>query len=812
MKQLNFILSLPTLYFIVTCLIFLGILLLTFCIRIQGVDRIPDGQFTENDAYTYYWQSEIIDKQWILPDKDMHRWLPVGRDNRQLLPIYSYVIAYLHKLFPWVSIYQIQIYLPTLCFTLSVCVIYLFLFQTNGIIFASIVGILLATLPGSISRSAAGFGDRDAWCYMLGVLAITSYLYREQLQSGKWRTITTIFCGLIVFIGGLSWEAFGIFILIILSLELWKFCTTTIQHILKEHIIWTLSFVPGLYLISPVYRTGYGFSEHVAALVLFPSLMFLAILAIHALLIKHVKHLRPHPRKLAGALTLLTIVFGVGYIYLQIGTFETTAFSFSESRLMKNVSELADPHLDYWIWRYGAIFILGSIGLIVATLILWEWNGLTLALSLMLFTITTFFRWPVSDVIGEMSCNIFFLISLGLTGICLVITSIRKETAEDEKVLLAMLAWFVVWVAFARGGKRYDFFIGLPLAYGTAWLIWLSPACLIQKLKDMQIIYANRVNRQRVAATCAIVVLIPVLFWNPLGGHVNRAVHAAADMKRPVPGNSDLTQVFKWIKETFPQDAVIAANWPHGTQLNVLSNTKTIVDSDHFLPHWIHLYYRHVHCAQHIYEALSFLKTHNATHLMLTQREVISRSPAYSHIGSKSNDDRLFSFYKLFPVDTPIGDPYQIRPRSDSIPIAFVDIVSKTPPRLPGAHSHIEPDAQQIITVTVHLKTHENLSRDLSLNIGKNSIRTISLGNSGIVLEFDAHALLQNAYYIPTLGWRSLAIKLFLRGMHNEIFIPINPINGNNIDEVKVWEINYPHHIKKNSKYLITQPEPYHDQ
>ncbi len=802
MKQLNF-------YSIVTGLIFISILLLTFWIRIQGVDRIPDGQFTENDAYTYYWQSEIIDKQWILPDKDMHRWLPVGRDNRQLLPLYAYAIAYLHKMFPWVSRYQIQVYLPTLCFTLSVCIIILFLVRTNGLIFASIVGLLLATLPGSISRSAVGFGDRDAWCYMLGVLAITSYLHKEQLQPGKWRTITTIFCGVIVFLGGFSWEAFGVFVLILLFMELWKFCTTSTEQDFREHLIWCLMFVPGLYLISPAYRSGYGFSEHVAAFMILPALTVLVILAIKHLLVKYVKFFCPHPRKLAWTLTCLAIAVGAGYIYLQTSTFETTAFAFKESRLMQNVSELADPHFGYWIGRYGAIFLLGSLGLIVATFSLWKWKGVPLALSLLLFTITTFFRWPVSDVIGETSCNIFFLISLGLTGICFVIASLRKETAENEKVLLAMLAWFVVWVAFARGGKRYDFFIGLPLAFGTAWLLWLSPAYLIQKLKDAQIIYANRLNGKRVAATCAIVVLIPVLFWNPFGGHANRAVHAAARMKRPIPGKGDLTQAFEWIKETLPQNAVIAANWPHGTQLNALSNVKTIVDSDHFLPHWIHLYYRHVHCAQHTYEALTFLNTHNATHLMLTEREVISRSHAYSHIGSNTHDDRLFWFYKLLPVDTPIGDPYQIRPRSDSTPIAFVDIVSKTLPRLPGAHSHTEPDTQQIITVTVHLKTHENISRELSLNIGKNSIRTVSLGNSGIVLEFNTYAILQNAYYIPSLGWHSLAVKLFLRDKHNDIFVPIYPINENNENNennVKVWKINYPSYIKTNPKYLVTEP------
>lgn len=449
---------------------------------------------------------------------------------------------------------------------------------------------------------------------MLGVLTVISYLYKEQMEPGKRRMIVTTLCGAFVFLGGLSWEAFGVFVLIIMSLEFWEFCTAETEHNFGEYLIWVLMFVPGLYLVSPAYRSGYGFAEHVAAFMILPALTVLAIRAIKHLLLKYVKFLRPHPRKLAWTLTCLTIAVGAGYIYLQTNTFETTAFAFKESLLMQNVAELADPHFGYWIGRYGAIFILGSLGLIVATLYLWKWNGVPLAFSLMIFTLTTFLRWPVSGMIGETPCSILFLISLGLISVSIAIASTQKETQKNGVVTLAMLAWFIFWVALARGGKRYDFFIGLPLAYGTAWLLWLSPAYMIQKLKEIQIIYSHRLNEKRVAATCALTVLMLVLFWNPLGGHANRALHAAAQMKRPIPGKSDLAQTFEWIKNTLPKNAVIAANWPHGTQLNVLGNVKTIVDSDHFLPHWIHLYYRHVHFAQDQYEALTFLKTHNVTH------------------------------------------------------------------------------------------------------------------------------------------------------------------------------------------------------
>ena len=153
-----------------------SILLVAFWIRIQGVDELPEGQFTETDAYFYYWQASLISEHGILPERDMHRWLPVGRDLGQTLNLYGYVLAYTHKavawVFPNVTLYDVTLYLPVICFCIGIGALCLFLYHTEGLLFSSIVGVILATLPGSIERSAAGFGDRDAWCLMVGLLAV----------------------------------------------------------------------------------------------------------------------------------------------------------------------------------------------------------------------------------------------------------------------------------------------------------------------------------------------------------------------------------------------------------------------------------------------------------------------------------------------------------------------------------------------------------------------------------------------------------------------------------------------------------------
>ena len=258
-----------------------------------------------------------------------------------------------------------------------------------------------------------------------------------------------------------------------------------------------------------------------------------ALRSIRYLILKFYGPLRAHGRKLAWGLTLFGIAAGAVYIFFQYSTFAITVSPVFENQLMKNVGELADPSFRFGIAGTGGIFILGSIGLIGACLQLWRRNGIPLALSLFLFTATTFFRWQVSDG-SEQRDVIFFSDSIGLTIISFGIACLRKTVTKNELVAFGTFAWFLLWVALARGGKRYDFFIGFPLAYGTAWLLAFTPAHLIQWLKDTKI-YFPRIKQRFVTGVVVVVVLIPVLFLNPLGGHVTRSGYAAAGMQRPSP-------------------------------------------------------------------------------------------------------------------------------------------------------------------------------------------------------------------------------------------------------------------------------------
>ena len=138
---------------------------------------------------------------------------------------------------------------------------------------------------------------------------------------------------------------------------------------------------------------------------------------------------------------------------------------------MQIIGELVDPDLRYWVGRYGGVFVLGSIGVIAASIYHWKWNALTLAFALLLLSTTVFLRHPITYWMGSYWSYLLFVASLPLTVIGLSIASRRKHIAKNELVLLITLVWFILWVSLSRSGKRYDFFIGVPLALGTAFLL-----------------------------------------------------------------------------------------------------------------------------------------------------------------------------------------------------------------------------------------------------------------------------------------------------------------------------------------------------
>lgn len=612
---------------LVTFVLFAGILCIALWIRVQGSSRIHDGQFTGIDAYFYYWQSQLISENGRLPERDMFRWLPIGRDLGQTLNLYGYVLAYTHKagtlLFPKLSLYHVVSYAPVICFCIGLGVFCIFLYYTHGRVFSCLVGVLLATLPGGIERSSVGFADRDSWCFLIGILVVITYLTSLKAQRSRSRFLWTLASGGFMCLGGMSWEAFGVFGSIILIVEIWRFLSSETEEGLGYYILWVSAFVPTLYLASPAYRNGYGFAEHLFTFMLVPPVALLGVRTLRHLLLSNVEKLRAYARPLALGLTLAGITIALGYVFIQLDSFVYTTVLSSENILMRKVGELQAPRLRYWIFRYGSVFILGSIGFIIASK---KIGHPTLMLApFTLFALTTFFREPFEKYLWNAPQNtLFFSLIAAYCTIAFLLAAVRQKSPQTHTAMIvAFIAWFLLWGGLARDGKRYDLFLCVSLAFFATEAIRYITHVLSEKIWHSK--YMSNVFRQDVQMhklkTCLILAMLGlILFWPIAGGHARRAYAAPQKLRRAFPGDMPVTKAFQWMKSELSGNVIMAAPWIYGSMLNVLGGVKTIADQDHYIQHWIHLYDQYVEKGSNPRDALEFLKTHNATHLMITKK------------------------------------------------------------------------------------------------------------------------------------------------------------------------------------------------
>lgn len=371
---------------------------------------------------------------------------------------------------------------------------------------------------------------------------------------------------------------------------------------------------------------------------------------------------------------------------------------------------------------------------------------------------------------------------------------------KNEICYVALAAWFLLWVGLSRDAKRYDFFIGVPVVFFTVELVSFISVTVSRTFK-------LRVPQTLLKGGIAVAMISALLFWLPEGGYAKRTVYAAKGLRKVVPGHTALAKGLDWMKAELPNTAVVAANWGYGSMLNVLGGVKTVVDQDHFIQHWIHLYCRHVFSAQSEQEALVFLKTHGATHLMLTENDLVRHARGYSFVGSDANLDRMFEIITMHPLHATEGK-YRLVSKKQNTTLTHVDI-------------HFGTDADKTLSVTARLKDGTAVKMPYVAFIGKRRVNSQNrvetkqdwmrtqtrfepVSTGGIVLYFDEQARLYIAYYIPPIGWNTLSVRLFFRGMVSDAFVPVFPTESAATAKTKVWELRYPSGITPQPKFLST--------
>lgn len=136
--------------------------------------------------------------------------------------------------------------------------------------------------------------------------------------------------------------------------------------------------------------------------------------------------LRAHARPRALGLTLAGITIALGYVFIQLDSFVYTTVLSRQNTLMQKVGELQAPRLRYWLFRYGSVFILGSIGVIIASKKIGHPTFMLAPFTL--FALTTFFREPFEKYLLNASQNTrFFSLIVAYCAIAFLFAAVRQK-------------------------------------------------------------------------------------------------------------------------------------------------------------------------------------------------------------------------------------------------------------------------------------------------------------------------------------------------------------------------------------------------
>ena len=462
----------------------------------------------------------------------------------------------------------------------------------------------------------------------------------------------------------------------------------------------------------------------------------------------------------------------------------------------------------------------------------------------------------------------------------------KREKPEKEKNQkfdfdsLFLLVWLFLMLFCARGATRFEFFL-VPVAIGVGsyaliacfqqlvtgrtfhrWM-WILFSILIaweffavgNSLNFLGVLTESVIDNAKFGLVIIIgltilllgvgvfevlknisekrlrrLILLPILtlclafiVGSPFAVSRGYATTSTDRAQHPSFLDSSMRQAFNWMQENLPQKAVIAASWEYGSFLNLHANRATIIDEEQ-ISYWVHLMNRHVMLGHTEEEALEFLKTHHATHLLITQR-AINLLPTLSQLGSDENLDRRCAIFRfgehveniliepsgencyryLIPgskatIDEPLQWEGEIYPPGGwkvSSVYLQVDRENQSLPKLKAALVEVEA-GKQIFRL-----------RPEAISINGRWIR-----QEGNVLPCTLliHASSNNpsdwhVLYLSQRARQSLMIRLYLFNESSEFFTPIYPpTNGPSTNyEVRLWEINYPPDVKPNPKYLLTQ-------
>ena len=797
------------------------------------------------DPHLYYRYAHYILENGRIFAVDTARYVPLGLSMTRESPLLPYIIVYLYKIFhvvtPSISLAFVDVIYPVVFFVLSLIVFYFLGRRFFDAPIALLATAFLAVIPTFLYRTMAGFSDKESLATFF--MFCSFYFFVRGWQSKKIKKVILfgLLSGIMTGLMGLVWGGAKFVLIIIAGFALIEFFLNKFHK--KDFYLYVSWLIPVVILLS-FFTGGYGgftgiitsFSSGlmIVAFVLF----FLHFLFSNKKWFKN-KIQTKMPRRIWSLIVTIIIIllavliiFGPAFFAQQVGEVSSGLLHpVGTNRFAVTVAENNQPYFSDWWANYSwffYFFFLGSV-LLFYKLVAPLGKKYKLKFTIAYFIFIFFFifsRYSAGAVLNGVSGLSRFLYLGSLIGFALFIVIYylymfykdRESFArikQLDKNFIFIFVWFVLMIVAARGAMRL-FFMFSPIICILASYFFVRVYKMIMKFKE---------NSYKILA----VVILLLLFFAPFvaGSWTSFAVNSYNSAKYTGRSyNNQWEDGMEWVRGNTPEDAVFAHWWDYGYWVQTGGERATILDGGNKIVWWDHFMGRHVLTAQTEEEALEFLITHEATHLLLDPTD-IGKYTAYSSIGSDESYDRV-SYIPLFNLDnsqvqeTREGTIYLYQGQFglDEDFLYEDRLFPAGQSAIGGFFLPVKEEGGQIsISQPTALLFYNNQRFDIPLNcvyLGnqkhyfdpnglKGCLRLIPAINSEGTVEHIAIA----GFYVSERVSRTLFADLYLFGgsespHFKQVYAdwPLGIFSGRFIGPLAIWEIDYPSGLEPNPEYL----------
>ncbi len=695
-------------YIFLAVIVFFAVKIRT--LNLPGLKDVTTGTWTlgpDLDPFLFLrWAKYIVEHGYLFA-VDTMRYSPIGFDVSNEVVLHPYLIAWFHKLasfFGSVSVEQSAVLYPVFMFALTVIAFFFLVrkmfYDELGPLYSNLIALLssifLTVIPSFLPRTIAGIPEKEASGFLFLFLALYFFISSWKAENIKFRTIHAVLAAVSTALMAFVW---GGYTYIYLTIALGTFIAFVLGKVKKnEFISYAIWLILSIIIIGSL-SGRYSFSVLFSSTTTLIPISLLLLIVFHYIIFStRIKRYLEHD-KLANipkpvisialavilGIILALIVLGPAFIKDKFADITKPLITPISDRVGVTVAENKQPYFIEWQGSFGPsaydaiantplvkiltslitqgvanflssipiifwLFFIGSICLYSFLLRFFDRKArLISTLSYLFFLFALIFsRYSSSSKLNGTNTFSILLYLIGVASLVLVFGyyyyqySKKNEQDRFTKIDMGLILLFSL------------FFFSIVSARGAVRLIMvLVPAASILA-SYLLFVTINFFRNSRKTGKYKIIscVLLIIVLFSLLSSAFILYEQSKATARSYVPSSYTVQwqKAMGWVRENTPENSVFAHWWDYGYWLQSIGERATVLDGGNSIPYWNYLMGRYALTGSSSREAVDFLYSHNATHLLIDSTD-IGKYPAFSSIGSDGNYDR-YSQLSIFQKDS----------------------------------------------------------------------------------------------------------------------------------------------------------------